>query len=43
MTLKHVEEFNFYVIYIKIVNQVGINKGIILRRTAYQISILSCI
>jgi len=38
MTLETCRGTQFYVIYIKIVYQVGINKGIILRCTAYQIS-----
>ena len=37
-TIFYINYIKFYVIYIKVVYQVGINKGIILRCTAYQIS-----
>jgi hypothetical protein len=42
MTLETCRGTTFYVIYIKIVYQVGINKGITLRCTAYQISRETC-
>jgi len=38
MTLETCRGVLFYIIYVRIVYQVGTNKGIILRCTAYQIS-----